>query len=75
MAENCGVACCPTIGDPLRDNVGGPLQNTKIKLQKANNEICIYGSSVMQSYFKNSEQTSKTIKDGRWLHTGDIGKV
>ena len=35
-------------------------------------EIVIRGDSVMKGYFKNPEETAKTIKDG-WLWTGDLG--
>ena len=40
-------------------------------------EIVISGAAVMKGYFKNDEETEKTLergKDGRiWLHTGDMG--
>ena len=35
-------------------------------------EIVIRGDSVMKGYFKNPEETAKTIRDG-WLWTGDLG--
>lgn len=37
-------------------------------------EIVIKGENVMHSYYKNPEDTAKTIKNG-WLHTGDMGYV
>lgn len=29
----------------------------------------------MQGYFKNKEETEKTIDEEGWLHTGDIGYI
>lgn len=42
-------------------------------------EICVYGPTVMQGYYKNKEETKialHTHKDKRiWLHTGDLGSM
>ncbi len=35
-------------------------------------EIAIRGKHVMRGYWKNEEQTRKTIRNG-WLHSGDMG--
>jgi long-chain acyl-CoA synthetase len=37
-------------------------------------EIALRSPTVMLGYYKNPEETQKTIVDG-WLHTGDIGYV
>jgi long-chain acyl-CoA synthetase len=37
-------------------------------------EIVLRSPTVMLGYYKNAEETQKTIMDG-WLHTGDIGYV
>ena len=37
-------------------------------------EILVRGNVVMQGYWKNSDATFKTLRDG-WLHTGDMGTL
>ena len=37
-------------------------------------EIIVHGPCVMKRYWKNHEETSKTLERG-WLHTGDLATV
>jgi long-chain acyl-CoA synthetase len=37
-------------------------------------EFLVHGELVMLGYWRNEEETAKTIVDG-WLHTGDIGHL
>jgi long-subunit acyl-CoA synthetase (AMP-forming) len=34
----------------------------------------IRGACVMKEYYKNPTVTAATIKEGGWLHTGDLAK-
>ncbi|MCF6271472.1 MAG: long-chain fatty acid--CoA ligase [Melioribacteraceae bacterium] len=51
--------------------VGHTMPGVEVKIA-SDGEILAYGPNIMQGYYKNKEETEKTIKNG-WLHTGDIG--
>ena len=53
--------------------VGPPLEGVTVKLAE-DGEIIVKGDSMMKGYYKQPEETAKTIIDG-WLHTGDIGEM
>jgi acyl-CoA synthetase (AMP-forming)/AMP-acid ligase II len=38
-------------------------------------EVCLRGPMVMPGYWRRPEETAQTIGPGRWLHTGDIGRM
>ena len=54
-------------------SVGQPLPLCDVKLSDKK-EILIKHDALMDGYFKDEEETSKTIVDG-WLHTGDEGTI
>jgi len=51
--------------------VGHTMPGVEVKIAP-DGEILAYGPNIMSGYYKNTEETEKTIKNG-WLHTGDIG--
>ena len=69
------------ISVPLPDNRYKVVKNdTHIPCDKNEvGEICLAGPSLMSRYYKNEEETFKTLQvhdDGiLWLHTGDLGYV
>ncbi len=64
-------------------SVGQPLPGVRVSIQDDADvtlptgevgEVCVKGPNVMVGYYKNLEETARTIRDG-WLHTGDMGRV
>jgi len=37
-------------------------------------EVCVKGANVMTGYYRNPEETARTVREG-WLHTGDMGRL
>lgn len=52
---------------------GMVIPGVEVKIDD-NGEILVKGPNVMLGYYKNPEETAKTIQDG-WLHTGDVGTM
>ncbi len=59
----------PTIEVEIRDVAGKPVGNN------VDGEIFLRGPLIMLEYWLRPEETAKTIFPGRWLATGDIGKI
>ncbi len=78
MAQGYGMTeCSPRISNSLLGeenfgDVGIIVNRCEVKIEDG--EICVNSPSVMQGYYKDPEETAKTIIDG-WLHTGDLGYV
>ena len=57
-------------------SVGKPMPGTEVRIVDKDDsgigEVICKGPSVMMGYYKDAENTAKTIKDG-WLYTGDYG--
>jgi len=60
-------------------SVGKPLKGVYVRIEKGENEqegeILTKGSHVMKGYYKRDDLTNEVIDEGRWFHTGDLGKI
>lgn len=59
----------PTVELEIRDPFGQPLPEGE------EGEVCVRGPIVMLGYWRRPEETAEVIVDGRWLRTGDIGRL
>ncbi|MFZ2223981.1 MAG: AMP-binding protein [Candidatus Deferrimicrobium sp.] len=71
QTEISGISCIHREGDINFDSVGKPIPETEIKLSDSG-EILSRSPSVFLGYYKNPEETEKTLSEG-WLHSGDAG--
>ncbi|KRF14608.1 class I adenylate-forming enzyme family protein [Nocardioides sp. Soil796] len=53
------------IRDPLGNALGPGVEG----------EVCVRSCYNMVGYWRNDEATSDTIREDRWLHTGDLGEI
>jgi acyl-CoA synthetase (AMP-forming)/AMP-acid ligase II len=86
LSESAGTASV-IFGEYLAerpDSVGRPLPTVDIEIRDPDGrslpegeegEIHIRGPVVMLEYWRNPEATAEAILPGRWLRTGDIGRV
>ncbi|MBE0604489.1 MAG: AMP-binding protein, partial [Deltaproteobacteria bacterium] len=71
QTEISGISCIHREGDVDFDSVGKPIPGTEIRISDTG-EILSRSPSVFMGYYKNDEETAKTLSDG-WLHSGDAG--
>ncbi len=71
QTEISGISCIHREGEINFDSVGMPIPETEITLSDTG-EILSRSPSVFLGYYKNPEETEKTLSDG-WLHSGDAG--
>lgn len=58
----------PVVDVEIRDEHDQPVA------EGIEGEIHLRGPLVMREYWNDPEATQRTIKPGRWLHTGDVGR-
>jgi len=73
LTETSPVLTSNVEGDLKFGTVGKPLFNVDIKIAE-DGEILARGPNIMKGYYKNEEETKKTIDSEGWLYTGDIGE-
>jgi long-chain acyl-CoA synthetase len=66
------------------DSVGRPLPTTELQIRDAQGralpegeegEVCVRSPLVMLGYWNRPQETAETIAPGRWLRTGDVGRI
>ncbi len=73
QTETGPVVCVNTPDNPRMDATGPLLADTEIKIAD-DGEILVKGELVMKGYW-NDENTTRTVLQNGWLHTGDIGFI
>jgi len=85
LTETSPAACInPPTATEFTGSIGLPIPSTEVSIrdEEGNDlalgevgEICIRGPQVMAGYWQRPEETAKTMFDGGWLRTGDMGRM
>jgi len=86
LSESVAVAASITGGELAErpTSTGRPMPTTEVEIRGPDNtslpegregEIHVRSPYVMLEYWQDAEATAETIKPGRWLATGDIGRL
>ncbi len=71
QTEISGISCVHRDTDINPDTMGEPIPETEVKISETG-EILSRSPAVFPGYYKQPEETAKTVIDG-WLHSGDAG--
>ncbi len=73
LTESTGMITGHRLDRVRIGNVGEPTVGVEAKVGE-NDELLVRGGMVFCGYYKNPEETARTIRDG-WLHTGDAVRI
>ena len=76
LTEGTALACIAFGADLAAhpDSVGRPMPTVELEIRAAG-EIYLRGPLIMKEYWNRPDETAASIKAGRWLRTGDIGRI
>lgn len=72
QTEGSGLTTAHRVGDVRLGTVGKPIPGIEVALAD-DGEILVRSPGVFLGYFRDPEQTARTLVDG-WLHSGDVGE-
>ncbi len=84
LTEASPVVSAHRLSGPRKlGSVGRPIPGVEVSIQDDDDrrlpadeigEVCVKGPNVMAGYYRNPEETARTVRGG-WLHTGDMGRL
>lgn len=74
MTENSAGATVNHPDDYKYGSVGLPFPGSEVKIAE-DGEVLLRGPHIMEGYHNKPDQTTETLSDDGWLHTGDIGEI
>jgi long-chain acyl-CoA synthetase len=74
LTESSAASFVNRPGAPRFGTVGPPMPGTEVKIAE-DGEVLFRGRGVMRGYHGLPEETARTLLEGGWLATGDIGEL
>lgn len=85
LTEAYGISLVQVPMDKSVRCVGGPVASLHVKVvdvpelgylaSNGEGELCLKGHSTISGYYKQPEESSKTVDSNGWIHTGDVAKI
>lgn len=75
MTENCGASHSTLPGSHQAGSVGLPYAGVESRIEPETGEILMRSPALMQSYYREPEQTAAAFTADGWLRTGDKGSI
>ncbi|KAF4991754.1 hypothetical protein FDECE_13930 [Fusarium decemcellulare] len=88
MTETYAVGTIQARGDFTTGNIGGPMPCVELCLESVpefdytvddkpnpRGELLLRGPVIFREYYKNEEETRKTLDPDGWFHSGDIAEI
>lgn len=88
LTESAAGSCMMDAEDTVTGHVGGPVEAVKFRLKDLpemnylstdkpypRGEICMYGPSIFEGYYKREDKTAEAFTEDGWFLTGDVGMV
>lgn len=85
LTESAAAAFSTRIEDPVSGHIGGPLACVKFRLKDLpemeytskdkpypRGELCMWGNTITQGYFKRQDKTAEAFDKSGWFMTGDV---
>lgn len=72
-SEMCGQGFYCNMEDNNKNSIGMPNESVSIRIDDSG-EMLLRGVTMMMGYYKDDEETNRTLKDG-WYHTGDLARL
>ena len=84
LTEASPVVCCNDLKNPREGFAGLPFPSTEVRIVNEEGEelpvgkkgeLEIRGPQIMQAYYRQPEETKKTLSPEGWLKTGDMAVI
>ncbi|WDL98588.1 AMP-binding protein [Alicyclobacillus sp. ALC3] len=74
MTETAPVIAANPFGQSRPGTVGRAVPGVEVRTAE-DGELLVRGPNVMMGYYKQADETKKTVSEDGWLHTGDIAEI
>lgn len=75
LTETCATVCCFPDHHYVIGSIGKVMPELHVRIDPANNEIQVKGSTITPGYYKKPDETAKVFTKDGFFRTGDAGRL